>query len=69
MEIWKGGYRSYKRAQGTEKEVRFSRTLTKKTSTGLDDGSGIEDGIVNNEVNVRPNSRTVPWEVSQERQY
>lgn len=59
MKIWKGGYCRYKRVQGVEKEVRFSRTLTKKTSTSLDDGPGIEDGIINNEVNGILNLRTV----------
>lgn len=59
MKIWKGGYCRYKRVRGVEKEVRFSRTLTKKTSTSLDDGPGIEYGIINNEVNGILNLRTV----------
>lgn len=65
MKIWKGGYCSYKRVQRVEKEVRFLRTLTKKTSTSLNDGPSIEHGIINNEVNVILNLRTVLWVGSQ----
>ena len=64
MKIWKGRYCSYKRVQGIEKAVRVSRTLTTKPSS-LDDGPGIEYGIINNEVNVILNLRPVLWVGSQ----